>query len=71
MTLPSINIPHLFIIRVCRLKAPVNVPQNIVYTELVIAAGYVRYGGNDCGEDSAILVFDPQAKTPSGAQGPP
>lgn len=56
---------------VSRLKAPVKISQNLIDTELSIAAGYVRYGGSDYNEGSAILVFDPKAKTLSGAQGLP
>lgn len=53
------------------LKAPVKISQNLIPTELNIVAGYVESGGSDHNEGSAILVFDPKAKTLSGAQGLP
>ena len=67
ITLASVNIPHLL----RQVKAPVERSQNLLPTELSIVAGYVRDGGGDYDEGSAILVFDPKAKTLSGAQGLP
>ena len=71
IALPSVNIPHSFVIQVSRLNAPVSVSKNLIHTDLSIAAGYVRYEGSDYNEGSAILVYDPKAKTLSGAQSLP
>lgn len=72
-SLSSVNILRSFIIHhsscVNRLQAPWHVSQNLVRTELSIAAGYVRYGGLNYSEGSAILVSGPKPKTLSGAQG--